>query len=134
MSIRRVALPKISDPRGNLMIAEHGPHVPFQVERIFAIYDVPSETSRGAHAHRVQEQFLIMLSGACVVLAEDGEGRRREELVGPHQGLYVPRMVWLELERFEPGSVCLVLSSGLYDEADYVRSYDEFTVLLRAQA
>lgn len=134
MSVRRVALPRIADSRGSLMFAEHGSHIPFEVKRIFAIYDVPPDTSRGAHAHRVQEQFLIMLSGACTVVADDGTERRREELVGPHQGLHVPPMTWLELESFEPGSLCLVLSSGLFDEADYVRRYDEFTALLAAQA
>jgi hypothetical protein len=108
------------------MSAEVARHVPFAIERVFAIYDVPSGASRGGHAHRLQEQFLVMLVGACTVVAEDESGAAEERLNGPTVGLYIPARVWIELRDFATGSICLVLASGLYDETDYFRDYREF--------
>ena len=122
----KIVLPEVLDPRGTLMFAEQGRHIPFAVKRIFAIYDVPLGIGRGGHAHRVQEQFLIMMAGACTVVVDDGACRREESLAHPTEALYVPPGVWLELKDFSPGAVCVVLSSGPYDEADYVRDYGEY--------
>ena len=122
----KVILPEMVDPRGTLMFAERGRHIPFTVERIFAIYDVAAGNQRGGHAHRAQEQFLIMMAGACTVVIDDGAQRRVESLAHPTEAIYVPAGVWLELKDFSPGAVCLVLSSGPYDESDYVRDYREY--------
>jgi uncharacterized RmlC-like cupin family protein len=108
------------------MFAENSRHIPFSVERIFAIYDVPSGQSRGGHAHRAQHQFIVFLSGNCRILIDDGLNATEEHLTGPQQGLYIPPRVWIELKDFSVGSICLVLASGLFDEADYIREYREF--------
>ena len=119
-------MPEFRDHRGRLLAAETGPHVPFGVQRIFAIYDVPAGLARGGHAHRRQEQFLIMLAGSCKITAESADSSSEECLVAPTEGLYVPAGVWLELRDFSPGAICLVLASGPFDEADYIRDYGEF--------
>jgi dTDP-4-dehydrorhamnose 3,5-epimerase-like enzyme len=119
-------LPEFRDHRGRLLAAEGGRHVPFGVQRIFAISDVPAGLARGGHAHRRQEQFLIMLAGSCTITAESADSSSEENLVAPTEGLYVPAGVWLELRDFSPGAICLVLASGPFDEADYIRDYSAF--------
>ena len=101
-------------------------HVPFPIERVFYLYDVPTEEGRGAHAHREQHQFLICLSGSFDVEVNDGTERRKIHLNRPWKGLHVPPMIWAAEINFDPGSVCLVLASARYSEADYIRDYDEF--------
>jgi WxcM-like, C-terminal len=123
---RRVDLPEIVDPRGRLMFAEGNRHVPFEIKRIFAIYDLPTSVQRGGHAHREQHQFIIMLNGASQVSVNEGVGVVDVRLDRPTQGLYVPPMVWIELGDFTPGAVCLVLTSAHFDEADYIRDHAEF--------
>jgi hypothetical protein len=108
------------------MVAECGSHVPFEIKRIFAIYDVPPGEARGAHAHRVQHQFIIMLTGACRITVDDGASQTEDDLTSPKEGLHIPPLVWIELKAFSPDSVCLVLASGLFDADDYVRDYAEF--------
>jgi hypothetical protein len=108
------------------MFAEEDRQVPFAVKRIFAIYDVPVGVGRGGHAHRAQEQFLMMLVGGCTAVIDDGESRVKEPVDTPTEGLYLPAGLWLELEDFTPGAVCVVLASGPYEEADYIRDYAEF--------
>lgn len=125
-TVRLIELPKISDPRGNLTFVEGGHHVPFDVRRVFYIYDVPAGTDRGAHAHRALHQFLVCLSGSFDVALDDGHARRTVHLNRPWQGLHVPPMVWASEVNFDPGSVCLVLASDVYDESDYFRDYDAF--------
>ena len=122
---KKITLPEIQG-RGRLMFAEESRHVPFAIKRVFAIYDVPPGTQRGGHAHRAQEQFIVMLSGACTFTIEDGTSQAEERLTRPTEGLYVPPMIWLALGDFAPGSVCLVRTSGLYDEGDYIRERSEF--------
>ncbi len=122
----RVALPRFEDARGSLMFAEESRQIPFPVKRLFAIYDVPEGSTRGGHAHRAQEQFLVMLAGGCTVIVDDGERRTEERLQRAVEGLYVPAGLWLELKDFSAGAVCVVLSSGLYDETDYIRNYRDF--------
>ena len=123
---RVLDLPRINDPRGNLTFLEGGRHVPFDVRRVFYIYDVPTEESRGAHAHRTLQQFLICLSGSFDVAIDDGVNKGRIHLNRPWKGLLIPPMIWAAEVNFDAGSVCLVLASDVYREADYIRDYAEF--------
>jgi len=121
-----VKLPKISDPRGNLSFIESNNHVPFEIKRIFYLYDVPTAESRGAHAHRILQQFIICLAGSFDVSIDDGVEKSTIHLNRPWTGLYLPPMIWAAEENFDPGSICLVLASELFNESDYYRDYDEF--------
>jgi dTDP-4-dehydrorhamnose 3,5-epimerase-like enzyme len=127
-----VDLPKITDPRGNLTFIEGGVHVPFDIKRVFYLYDVPTAADRGAHAHKTLHQFLICLSGSFDVAMDDGKDKRVIHLNRPWQGLSIPPMIWASEINFDPGSVCLVLVSDVYDEADYIRDYDQFITTIRA--
>ncbi|MGY1601109.1 sugar 3,4-ketoisomerase [Geodermatophilus sp. SYSU D00815] len=131
LGCRIVELPRITDPRGNLTFVEGSRHVPFEVRRVFYLYDVPGGEARGAHAHRELEQLVIAVSGSFDVVVDDGTDCERFTLNRSYYGLYLPRMIWAHLENFSSGSVSLVLASQEYDEADYYRDYDEF---LRAKA
>ena len=124
-------LPKVADPRGNLTFVEGGRHVPFDIRRVFYLYDVPTGSDRGAHAHRALHQFLVCLSGSFDVALDDGTRRQTVHLNRPWQGLHVPPMIWASEVNFDPGSVCLVLASDVYDEADYIRDYDAFLAASR---
>jgi dTDP-4-dehydrorhamnose 3,5-epimerase-like enzyme len=125
-------LPKHGDPRGNLTFVEGARHVPFDIRRIFYIYDVPTEESRGAHAHRTLQQFLICVSGTFEVALDDGRERSRVALNRPWKGLLVPPMIWAAEENFAPGTVCLVLTSDVYRDDDYIRDYAQFLSLAQA--
>jgi dTDP-4-dehydrorhamnose 3,5-epimerase-like enzyme len=124
----RVRLQEVVDHRGALAIAELGKHLPFEAKRLFAIYDVPPGGLRGGHAHRAQQQFIIMIAGKCTVVVDDGTTRAEQVLGTPAEALYVPAGVWIELKDFSAGATCVVLASDLYDEADYIRDYQEFCV------
>jgi len=128
---RVLELPKISDPRGNLTFLEGGRHVPFEIKRVYYLYDVPGGEGRGGHAHRELEQIIIAASGSFDVVLDDGVERRRFFLNRSYYGLYVPRLVWREMENFSSGSVCLVLASDFYDESDYFRDYSEFVAAVQ---
>lgn len=128
---RILELPKMSDPRGNLTFIENSRHIPFDIKRVFFIYDVPTAEGRGAHAHRQQHQFLICLAGSFDVVIDDGHDTGSVHLNRPWLGLHIPPMIWAAEVNFDPGSVCLSLSSELYSEADYIREYDEFLRLRR---
>lgn len=119
-------LPVIRDPRGNLTFVEAERHVPFEFNRIFYLYDVPAGESRGGHAHKTLHQALVCLSGSFDVEVDDGVRKQRFRLDRPSQMLYVPPLIWDTEINFEPGTVCLVLASAAYDEADYYRDYDLF--------
>ncbi|MDB5595776.1 MAG: hypothetical protein JWM36_2737 [Hyphomicrobiales bacterium] len=123
---RIVSLPKIADPRGNLTFVEGGEHVPFEIRRVYYLYDVPGGSSRGGHAHKALHQLIIAMSGSFDVELDDGCRKQRFQLNRSYYGLYVCPMIWRELDNFSSGSVCLVLASNRYDEADYYRNYDEF--------
>ena len=123
-------LPKISDPRGNLTFLETNRHAPFDLKRVYYLYDVPAGESRGGHAHRKVEEFIIAASGSFDVILNDGTSEERFHLSRPWVGLHVTRMVWRELDSFSSGSVCLVAASELFDEDDYIRDFDEFTRLI----
>jgi len=129
---RMMDLPKITDVRGNLTFIEGCGHIPFEIRRIYYLYDVPDGLKRGAHAHKDLQQLIIAVSGSFDVVLDDGETKLRFHLSGPDRGLYVCPMVWRELENFSSGSVCLVLASNPYDENDYFRDYDEYLSALRS--
>lgn len=128
---RVLELPRISDPRGNLTFVEEERHVPFEVKRVYYLYDVPGGEGRGGHAHRKLEQLIIAASGSFDVVLDNGTERRRFFLNRSYYGLLVPRMQWREMENFSSGSVCLVLASEYYDESDYFRDYSEFLRAVR---
>lgn len=128
---RIIELPKIADPRGNLTFVEGGHHVPFDISRVYYVYDVPGGSERGGHAHRVLHQFIVAISGSFDVVLDDGTVRQRFHLNRSYYGLYVCPMIWRELDNFSSGSVCLVLASDRYDESDYIRGYDAYHDELR---
>ncbi|MDN5627324.1 MAG: FdtA/QdtA family cupin domain-containing protein, partial [Weeksellaceae bacterium] len=121
---------KIEDPRGNLSVIENET-IPFPIKRVYYLYDVPSGTERGGHAHKEQEAFIIAVSGSFDVILNDGQQKRVYTLNMPNQGLYVPKMTWRELKNFSSGAVCLVISPAVYDEEDYIRDYEEFISYLK---
>ena len=123
---RIVELPKIDDPRGNLTVIEGTRQVPFEIKRVYYLYDVPGGASRGGHAHKTLEQFLVAASGSFDVIVDDGSDRKTFFLNRSYYGLYIPSFTWREIANFSSGSVCLALASDFYDEADYYRDYDEF--------
>jgi hypothetical protein len=129
---RLIDLPRIADPRGNLTFVEAEDTVPFAIERVYYLYDVPGGESRGGHAHRDLEQFVIAASGSFEVLVDDGVNTERFFLNRSYYGLYIPRMVWREIDEFSSGSVCLVVASRHYDEADYFREHDAFLAAARS--
>jgi len=121
-----VDLPKISDPRGNLTFIESHRHVPFDIARVYYLYDVPGGAERGGHAHKQLRQLIVAMSGSFDVILDDGLNRRRVHLNRSYQGLLIRPMIWRELDNFSSGSVCMVLASELYDENDYYRDYSEY--------
>lgn len=121
-----VALPQITDSRGNLSFIEGGNHIPFNIERVYYLYDVPGGAERGGHAHKGLQQLIIAMSGSFDVVLDDGVNKKRVHLNRSHMGLYVCPMIWRELDNFSSGSVCMVLASNIYDEQDYYRDYNEY--------
>ena len=127
-----VDLPRITDPRGNLTSLEGGAQVPFDIARVYYLYDVPGGESRGGHAHRELQQLIVAAAGSFDVVVDDGTETARFHLNRSYHGLYVPRLTWRELGNFSSGSVCLVLASQVYSEDDYYRDYDKFLTARRA--
>ncbi len=128
---RSLSLPVVDAPEGRLTVIEGSEHVPFPIERVYYLYDVPSGAVRGGHAHRSLEQLLVPLSGSFDVLLDDGAEKRTVHLNRPSAGLLLTPMIWRELANFSSGSVCLVLASARYDESDYYRDYDDFIAAVR---
>ena len=126
---RLIDLPHIGDERGWLLVAEEQAQVPFDIHRLFVLHSLPEGANRGHHAHREQHQFLILLSGGCEVIVDNGAVRHSVALKTCSKALYAPPMLWLELHNFQPGSICAVLVSGRYDEADYIRDRAEYLKL-----
>jgi len=123
---RMIQLPKIHDPRGNLSFIESGQHIPFEIQRVYYLYDVPGGSDRGSHAHKTLHQFIIAMSGSFDVVLNDGQETRRFHLNRSYNGLYVCPMMWRDLDNFSSGSVCMVLASNHYNEHDYIRDYQVF--------
>ena len=126
---RLFEFPKIPDPRGNLTFVEGGDHVPFHIERVYWIYAVPGGEKRGGHAYRALHEVIIAISGSFEVHLNDGRRRRVDVLSRGYRGLYVPNMIWRELENFSTNAVCLILASARYSEADYVRDEGDFAAM-----
>jgi hypothetical protein len=123
---RIIELPKVTDPRGNLTFIEGNSQIPFDIKRVYYLYDVPGGAERGGHAHKNLSQLIIAMSGSFDVILDDGENKKRVHLNRSYQGLFVCPMIWRELDNFSSGSVCLVLASNLYSEDDYFREKHEF--------
>ena len=123
---RIIDLRKMHDPRGNLTPIEENKDVPFEIKRIFYLYDVPGGESRGAHAHYKDNQFLIAASGAFEVFVDDGVNQKVFTLNRPYYGLLVPPGIWAAEQEFSSGSVCLVLTDNTYEAEDYIREYEEY--------
>lgn len=120
-----IKIPKIEDRRGNLSVIEND-CIPYDIKRVYYLYDVPSGAYRGGHAHKEQLEFLIALSGSFEVVLKDGKDSQRVMLNRPDEGLLIPTGIWRELENFSSGSVCLVLASDVFDEDDYIRNFKTF--------
>lgn len=121
-----IDLPKISDPRGNLTFVESGHHIPFDIKRVYYLYDVPGGAERGAHGHKKLQQLIIAMSGSFDVILDDGHETKSYHMNRSHYGLYVAPMMWRDITNVSSGAVCMVLASAYYDESDYFRNYNEF--------
>jgi hypothetical protein len=125
-------LPIIHDPRGNLTFIESLVHIPFGIERVYYLYDVPGGSERGGHAHKKLQQFIVAMSGSFDILIDDGREKKRIHLNRSYNGLYICPMIWRELDNFSSGAVCMVLASTRFDESDYYRHYPDFVNALAA--
>jgi hypothetical protein len=123
---RMFEMPRISDPRGDLTFVEGGRHIPFDIARVYYLYNVPVDADRGGHGHRALQQVIFALSGSFRITLDDGSVRQDYILRNPRQGLYLTGGVWREIDLFSQGAVCMVLASLPYDEGDYLRDYDDF--------
>lgn len=128
---RLIELPKIKDARGNLTFIEGGIHVPFPIQRVYYLYDVPGGADRGSHAHKHLHQFIVAMSGSFDLVLDDGHSKKRFHLNRSYFGLYLCPMIWRDLDNFSSGSVCMVLASERYDETDYIRDYNQFLAAVK---
>lgn len=128
-----IELPKVFDARGGLCFVEAKKHIPFEINRIYYLFNPAPATERGAHAHKALEQLIIAISGSFEIVLDDGYSKKTILLDKPWEGLYVPRMIWRDLKSFSSDAVCLVLASEFYDEADYFRDYNDFLKAVGAQ-
>lgn len=123
---RLIELPKIEDPRGNLTFVENSRHIPFDMKRVYYLYDVPGGATRASHGHKKLHQLMIAMSGSFDVTLDDGFEKKRYHLNRSYHGLYIPPMIWRDLDNFSSGAVCMVLASDFYTEDDYYREYADF--------
>jgi len=122
-----IKLPSIeSDRKGNLTPIYNSVHIPFDIERVYYLYDIPAGSERGGHAHKELQQLIVSVLGSFDIMVKDGEREKIFNLNRPFYGLYLPRHIWREMTNFSAGSICLVLASELYDEQDYIRDYEAF--------
>src|SRR3954462_6414602 len=119
-------LPRIQDPRGNLTFIESSRHVPFDIKRVYYLYDVPGGAERGAHGHKSLRQLVVAMSGSFDIILDDGKDKKTFHMNRSYFGLYICPMMWRELTNFSSGAVCMVLASDFYDESDYYRDYAAF--------
>ena len=129
MNIEIINIPKVEDYRGNLAIIEKEV-IPFEIKRVYYLYDVPSTAHRGGHAHKDQMEFLVALSGSFDVVLNDGKSKQTITLNKPDKGLLIKTNIWRELENFSSGAVCLVIASDVFNEDDYIRNFDDFVTYL----
>lgn len=120
-----LSVPKIEDPRGNLSVIENDV-IPFEMKRVYYLYDVPSGAERGGHSHKEQQEFLVALSGSFDVILHDGQHEKLVSLNKPFEGLLIINGIWRELKNFSSGAVCLVIASAVFEEEDYIRTFSEF--------
>jgi hypothetical protein len=125
-------LPKIENPAGCITAINSGLNVPFDIARVYYLYDVPGGASRGGHAHKQLEQLIVAASGSFDVILDDGMNKRTVHLNRPYYGLLLPRMIWRELVNFSSGGICLVLASQKYDVSDYIRNHEDFIMKEKA--
>lgn len=128
--VKIVELPKIEDKRGNLSFIESNNHIPFEIKRVYYLYDVPGGAVRGSHAHKDLQQLIIAMSGSFDVVLRDGKSEKRFHLNRSYLGLYLPPGIWRTLDNFSSGSVCMVLASQKYNELDYIRDYNDYLTYL----
>ena len=121
-----IDLPRIKDQRGNLTFVESGRHIPFDIRRVYYLYDVPGGSERGGHAHKALHQFIIAMSGSYDIHLDDGFSKKTIHMNRSYYGLYICPMIWRVMDNFSSGAVCMVLASEYYDESDYYREYDQF--------
>lgn len=126
-----IKLPKITDRRGNLSFFENLNQIPFEIKRVYWIYDVPGGEVRGGHAYKSSSEFILALSGSLDVIVDNGQTTEVYHLNRSYNGLYLPKMYWRELEGFSTNSVAFVAASTLYDETDYIRDYDEYKEMVK---
>ena len=131
---RIIDLPVISDPRGDLTFVESSRNVPFDIARVYYLYNVPVDADRGGHAHIDLQQVIFALSGSFRIIVDDGLKREEYWLRDPRRGLLINRLIWREMDRFSQGAVCMVLASNPYDETDYIRDYEVFMNKVRVKA
>lgn len=132
-AIELVDLTRLADPRGNLTFIEGQRHVPFDIRRVYYLYDVPAGEERGGHAHHELQQLIIAAAGSFDVLLDDGRERCVLTCNRPFQGILVKSLIWRELNNFSSGAVCLVLASMVYEESDYIRDYQEFLSIAKTR-
>jgi len=125
--VQIIEIPKIHDRRGNLSVIE-GNTIPFELKRVYYLYDVPSGSERGGHSHKEQQELLIAISGSFDVILKDGDQEKMVTLNKPNFGLLIGKGIWRELQDFSSGSICLVMASDVFEENDYIRDYEEFVL------
>ncbi|MBN8757439.1 MULTISPECIES: sugar 3,4-ketoisomerase [Variovorax] len=130
-AVELIDLERLSDPRGNLTFIEGGRHIPFDVQRVYYLYDVPAGEARGGHAHHNLQQLIIAVAGSFDVILDNGFERKTVTCNRPFQGILMKSLVWRELNNFSSGAVCLVLASMKYEESDYIRNYEDFISVAR---
>ena len=121
-----IDLPMIKNPKGNLTFIEAGRQIPFDIRRVYYLYDIPGGEDRGGHAHRALHQLIIAMSGSFDIHLDDGRAKKIVHMNRSYYGLYICPMIWREIDNFSSGAVCMALASEFYDEADYYRDYDQF--------
>lgn len=127
--VKLINLPKIEDPRGNLTFVEENNHIPFDIKRVYWVYDVPGGEVRGGHAFKKNKEFVIALSGSFDVIIKDGKTRKKFSLNRSYYGLYIPNMIWRSLENFSTNALAITLSSSVFDASDYIRDFNKFKQL-----